>query len=192
MFRQVCVIGAILVLMLGIRVASADSVSPKNQALLLLRILAYDHNLASRADKKTITIVVLYRPGVTDSEDTANELLAVMKDLAKTTSIANNAIQMTRLAYAEKTFDADIARAKAAAIYIASGLTDNLPTITGTTRQRKLLSFTGIEDYVESGVSVGFAIHDAKPVISINLPSSRSEGADLDATLLRIAKIVKK
>ena len=52
----------------------AETVPPKSQALLLLRILAYDHNLARRADNKTVTIVVVYKPGG-ESEDTANELL---------------------------------------------------------------------------------------------------------------------
>ena len=171
--------------------AWAQPVPPKSQALLLLRILAYDHNLAHRADGRIVTIVVVYRPGG-ESEDTANELVNVVREVGKTTTIANNAVQIVRLAYSEKTFDADIVRFKAAALYVSAGLGDNLATITGSTREHKLLSFTGNEDYVGAGVSVGFSLQDSKPTILVNIPSSRSEGADLDAALLRVAKIVKK
>jgi hypothetical protein len=31
-----------------------------------------------------------------------------------------------------------------------------------------------------------------KPVISVNIPAAKNEGADLDVALLRVAKIVKK
>jgi hypothetical protein len=186
------VLGLVLAVFMTARPVFAEAVPGKNQALLLLRILAYDHNLASRTDNKKVTIVVVYKSGSSDSDDTSNDVAGAIRDISKSTTIANNSIQVVRMAYSDKTFDADVAKAKAAALYIAPGLGDNLATITTTTQNRKLLSFTGTQDLVASGVAVGFSLDDGKPTILVNLPASRNEGADLDVALLRVAKIVKK
>jgi hypothetical protein len=135
---------------------------------------------------------VLAKAGNSDSDDAAAEIAAALKDIAKTTTIANNAIQVVRMTYSDKTFDGDVSRAKAAALYVSSGLGDVLGAITSTTQSRKLLTFSGNQDYVASGVSIGFALDDGKPTILVNIPASRSEGADLDVALLKVARIVKK
>ncbi len=182
----------LLLAVLGVpRPVRAESVPAKNQALLLLRILAYDHNLGNRVDNKTVTIAVVSKTGNSDSEDVANELVSVIRDLAKSTTISNNAIAVVRVAYSDKTFDAEIAKTKAAALYVAPGLGDAIVNIAGVTQQRKLLTFTGSADFVVT-LAVGFALYDGKPTILVNIPASRAEGADLDPALLRVAKIVKK
>lgn len=172
--------------------ASADPVPARNQALLVMRILAYDHNLASRIDKKTVTIVVLYKPGVTESEEAAADVTAQVREIAKSTTVANNAIQVIRVPFAEKTFVGDLERIRAGAIYVTPGLAEHLGAVTMLTKQRKLLSFTGSVEYVSSGISVGFALQDKKPTVLVNLPASKGEGANLDPAFLRVAKIVKK
>jgi hypothetical protein len=182
----------VLVVVLLARTAAADFVPPKNQALLLLRILAYDHNLGSRTSNKTATIVVVSKPGNADSESVTGDVATAIKDIAKSTTIANNSIQVIRLSYVDKTFDADVARYKPAAIYLGPGLGDGISAITAITQARKMLSFTGTGDYVGSGVSVGFSLDDGHPQILVNLPAAKREGADLDAALLKAAKIVKK
>lgn len=191
MVRRVCLLGLLLAVLGAPRLVHADTVPAKNQALLLLRILAYDHNLGSRVDNKTVTIAVVAKGGNSDSEDIANELVSVIRELAKSTTISNNAINVVRLAYSDKTFDADVAKTRAAALYVAPGLGDAIVNIAGVTHERKLLTFTGSADYVVT-LAVGFAMYDSKPNILVNIPASRAEGADLDPALLRVAKIIKK
>jgi hypothetical protein len=172
--------------------ASADTVPAKAQAPLVLRILAYDHNLANRANGKKVTIAVVYKAANSDSDDAAGELANNIAQIGKTTTLSNNAINVVRIPYSDKTFDADIQRAHASAVYVAPALGNDLGTITATTQSRKLLSFTGNQDYVAAGVSVGFTSDSDRTTILINLPASRNEGADLDVALLRVAKIVKR
>jgi len=181
---------AVLVLMGG--TAMAEPLPSKNQALLTLRILAYDHKLGERVDGKRITIYIVHKASAAESEDPANAMVTVLRDIAKSTKLAGNAIQVVKIPFNKDTFDSDIGKVKAAALYIAPSLGDSLGVITSATAKRKLLSFTGVPEYVNAGVSVGFSNVDGKPVISVNLPASRSEGADLDVALLRVAKIVKK
>jgi hypothetical protein len=174
------------------RLAVADPLPSKNQALLLLRILAYDHKLGDRVGNKTVLIYVVHKAGAPESEDPANEMIMTLREIAKTTKLAGNAVQVVKVGFNDKTFEADIARYKAAAVYVAPSLGDSLAVISGATRKHKLLTFTGVSEYVNAVLSVGFSNVDGKPVIAINLPASRSEGADLDVALLKVAKIVRK
>lgn len=178
------VIGLVVCVLAGR--AGADALPAKNQALLLLRILAYDHNIANRVDNKKVSIVVISK---TDS-DSAADMVGVLREIAKSTKLAGNAITVSRVTFDEKTFD--LSKLKAAAIYLGPGLGDNVATITAGSQKNKILSFTGVPDYVASGVSVGFSNDNGKPVISVNIPAAKNEGADLDVALLRVAKIVKK
>jgi hypothetical protein len=182
----------LVVLVLTGGVAVAEPLPAKNQALLLLRILAYDHKLGDRVDGKKVTIYVVHKAGAADSEDPANEMVGTLREIAKSTKLAGNAINVVKLAYNDKTFDADVGRVKAAALYVSPSLADSVGAITAVSAKRKLLTFTGVPEYVGAGVSIGFANDGGKPVISVNIPSSKNEGADLDVALLRVAKIVKK
>jgi uncharacterized protein DUF4154 len=181
-----------LLLVVTSRVAAAEPLPPKNQALLLLRILAYDHKLADRTENKRITIYVIHNANATESDAPANAMVGVLREISKSTKLAGNSVQVIKLPFNKNSFDADIGKLKAAALYVSPSLGDSLATITAVTAKRKLLSFTGTPEYVNAGVSVGFSNVNGKPVISINLPASRNEGSDLDVALLRVAKIVKK
>jgi uncharacterized protein DUF4154 len=183
--------GLALLVMAG-GVAIAEPLPSKNQALLLLRILAYDHKLGERVDGKKVTIYVVHKSSAAESEGPANEMITVLREVAKSTKLAGNSIQVVKLAYNKDTFDADLGKLKAAALYVSPSLGDSLGPIMAATAKRKLLSFTGVVEYVNAGISVGFSSTDGKPVIAVNLPASRNEGADLDVALLRVAKIVKK
>ena len=185
------VIGLAL-LVLTSRVAAGEPPPSKNQALLLLRILAYDHKLADRVEGKKVTIYVVHKSGASESENPANEMITTLRAIAKSTKLAGNSIDVIKIAYNKDSFDADVGRVKAAALYVAPNLGDSLGTIIAATSKRKLLSFTGVAEYVNAGISVGFSSADGKPLILVNLRASRSEGADLDVELLRVAKIVKK
>jgi len=177
---------SLVVAVLGGR-AAGDPLPAKNQALLLLRILAYDHNIANRIDNKKVTIVVVSK---TDSDSAATDMTSVLKEIAKSTKLSGNAIQISRVTFDEKTFD--LSKTKAAAIYLAPGLGDNVAAIVGSSQKSKILSFTGNPEFVTSGVSVGFGNDSGKAVIWVNIAAAKSEGADLDVALLRVAKIVKK
>jgi hypothetical protein len=55
-----------------------------------------------------------------------------------------------------------------------------------------ITSLTGVPEFVDRGVAIGIGVKpDKRPDILINLLSSRKEGSDFDASLLRIARVVK-
>ena len=64
--------------------------------------------------------------------------------------------------------------------------------ITNLSRDKKILTLTGVPDYVDSGLTVGIGTKGRKPRIIINLLAAKAEGADFSSGLLNLAKVVKK
>jgi hypothetical protein len=76
--------------------------------------------------------------------------------------------------------------------YIAPGNADSLRELLRMSHTQGITTATGVPEYVQRGVAIGIGIKaDKKPDILINLPSSRQEGSEFDASLLRIATVVK-
>lgn len=66
----------------------------------------------------------------------------------------------------------------------------DISEITKICREESVLTFTGVEDYIENNVSVVLSLKDNKLQIMINSKSSKQEGADFSSRLLRIAKLI--
>ena len=58
-------------------------------------------------------------------------------------------------------------------------------------RANKILSVTGIVDYVNKGVTLGVGVEGGKPKILLNLSSSSDEGLDWNPAIIKIAKTIK-
>jgi hypothetical protein len=54
-----------------------------------------------------------------------------------------------------------------------------------------VVSSSGVESMVRRGLSIGFVERDGRPALLINLPSTKAEGADLDAAVLRLAEVIR-
>jgi len=67
----------------------------------------------------------------------------------------------------------------------------NLDIITSLSRSRRILTVTGVSEYVHAGVALGFSVKDERPQILINLRAARAEGADFSSKLLNIAKVIQ-
>ena len=66
----------------------------------------------------------------------------------------------------------------------------DISEITKICREEGVLTFTGVEDYLENSVSVVLTLNESKLQIMINPKSSKQEGADFSSRLLRIAKLI--
>jgi len=161
------------------------------QITLLLKILTYDRAFESKA-KSALTIGVVYAPADAQSVKTKDDILKTLQ-LVSDRTIKNVPIKFVALEYRDP---ASLEKAvKAAAVnvfYIAPGNSTSLDHLIRMSRRRGITTATGVPEYVQRGVAVGIGIKpDKKPDILINLPSSRSEGSEFDASLLRIATVVK-
>ncbi len=172
--------------------AEAAELGPKQIALLILRVLAYDRNLKARSDGKTASIVVLFQEGNQASESLQIDMENALEDLSSGAIISGLAVKVTSYAYANPAaLDARLASLRAVALFVCSGLGDAIPNISTVARKRSVLSFTLNTAFVKSGLSIGFANADDRVHIVVNLPATRAEGVDLDASLLRIADLYR-
>ncbi|MBW2257134.1 MAG: YfiR family protein [Deltaproteobacteria bacterium] len=191
-FRVACrVLVALLVAVVvgAVSPARAASVEPGQAALLMLKILAYDRNLDSRAGD-AVTVLVVHRAGHRASEAVGAEMTRALQEASNSVTVANKPVRVLSAPYEDGTDVADVLRGSGAtAVYLCPGLEGMLPAITTETQQMRALSVSQVEQYVDDGVAVGILSRGAKAQIVVNLPATKAEGVALSGTLLRLAEV---
>jgi hypothetical protein len=185
---------AVLAVVLAIAVPAAAQTMPMPvdiQLPLFLKILTYDRSFEYKA-RSAITIGIAYLPGDPASVKAKDEMVANLGRLAGRT-IKNLPIKHVVLEFRDPaSFDKAVKAGKVNVLYVAPGLGDQLPLLVKMSRSYAITTATGVPEFVQRGIAVGIGMKaDKKPDILINLPSSRSEGSEFDASLLRIATVVK-
>jgi hypothetical protein len=159
------------------------------QVPLLLKILTYDRNFEKKAGAE-LAIGIVYDPTDRDSAkattDLGNTLFQSRDKTVKQLKIKYYTIEYTNAADLERF----VKQKGISVLYIAPGNTRNLANIVQLSQELRLTTTTGVPDYVRRGASVGLALSQDKPQILINLQSTRAEGIQFDASLLRLATIV--
>lgn len=156
---------------------------------LFLKILTFDRQLDQRA-RKEVVIGIVYQDRVRPSWLAKNEFLSVVEN-SPIRRIKNMPVRAVPIAI---NGDTDIHQALKGkhvdVLYIAPLRAYDVRSITRISRSRKMLTLTGVPEYVESGAAIGIGVSGETPQILVNLKAAREEGADLHASLLRLAKLV--
>jgi hypothetical protein len=177
----------------GVPVGAAEAMPfpPDVQIALLLKVLTYDRSFQYKA-KSGVTIGVVYVPTDPDSVKAKDEVLSTLSRVSDRT-IKNLPIKFVALEYKDAASLEKAVRANRVNVfYIAPGNAAGLPALLKMSKTFAITSATGVPEFVERGVAIGIGIKaDKKPDILINLPASRTEGSDFDASLLRIARVMK-
>jgi hypothetical protein len=170
--------------------SAEESVPASRQVVILMRALAYDGNLKSRAGD-TVNIAILHKKGHAASESMANAMAKAFSAL-ESTHVSGLPIVVARLSYTgEEALKKAITGAGIDFVYVCEGLDSDLDAIERITRQMKVLSVGSQQAHVEKGLSIGvFQIED-KCTILLNLSASRQEGISFAADLLRLAKVIR-
>ena len=172
--------------------ARASELAPKQLAVMLLRILAYDRNIKTRSNGKSAPVLILYQEGNQASEAVQSDVQNALEDLSNSVSISGLRVQVNALAYSNANdLDNKVAALHPVAIFVCTGLGDALSAVMNTSRKRQVLSMTITTTYLKSGISIGLSRGDDRVNILVNLPAARAEGADLDAALLRLAEVYR-
>jgi len=190
MTRRTFGLGALALLLVSSSASAADL--PLNyQAIFLLRILAYDRNLKSRAGD-SVNILAVYQDGNDASDSTKSEMIRAVTKIAKDTQVAGLSVRINSVAFSDVAgLEEAIGNAHAAALYLCPGLDGSVGAISDLARRRSVLTFTGVEPWVRQALSIGLVARDSKPAVVVNLPASKAEGADLDPALLRLAEVLR-
>lgn len=180
---------ALLSLVAGTRAARAD-IPPDRQALILTRALSYDNNLRSRAGD-TVVVAVLYRSGNGGSEAMADAAFKAFKAL-ENVKIQDLPFRAVKVPFSSKeSLKAAIGAQGIDALYACVGLEGDVGAIKEVSHKDHVLSIGAREEFVQGGLSLGVFLTDGKATITVNLQSSRDEGAALSSELLRLARVLR-
>lgn len=155
--------------------AESMSVPGKLQVALFLKILSYD-----RAIKNDVKIGILDGSAKSDIESSFQSVQGQ--------KISGFSFSVVDLSVSE------LSSMKAKGIdvlYITPDNKANISNILKSSRNNKVLTITGVPDYVNDGVSVGIGLKNGKPDILVNLSSSKSEDHELSSQLLKLCTIIR-
>ena len=171
--------------------ARAGDLPARNQALLLLRVLAYDRNLKQRA-QSTVTVVVLYRPGDRASEERGAALVSAFEEVARAAVVGGLPVKVEGVPYRDvPELEARLRALHPALAYVDPSLAPAVPDIVQTSRRLGVLTADGSRALVEAGLSVGVVAQTDRAGLIVNLRASRQEGVDFDSALLALSDVLR-
>jgi hypothetical protein len=175
----------------GPGIAQTMSLPAESQIPLLLKVLTYDRRFEAKAGTEVV-VGIVYMAGDPDSLRAAEEVGTIFYKFAgktvKKLPVKYVMVEYTRAPEVERLLKAKGIKV----LYVTPGNSKNLEDLVKMSQANGLTSATGVPDYVKKGIAVGVGLRaDRKPQIYINLPSSKSEGSEFDASLLQIAEVQK-
>lgn len=181
----------ILVLLAHVARTQEMAVPVSIQVPLLMKVMSADRNLAERSGSELV-IGVFYQPRFRASAATMEAFIeAAGSTLAS--PIAGQPVRVLPvLIEGEPDWNALIVSNELDVCYIAPlralGFADLLPAA----QAHQAITCTGVPEFVEAGLAIGFDSRGGKPQIVINIDAARGEGIDFSSQLLKLARIVKK
>ncbi len=170
--------------------ARADELTPRKQALLLLRVLVYDRNLKARAGG-VVRVAVAFRAGDRRSEQERDELVSALEAVSREVLALGLPVDVVAVPYHDGVeFEARLARTAPACVYVCTSLEPVVKEIAGAAQRRAVLSASGSRRMAESGLALAIVNRGKRAGVVVNLPAAKAEGADLDAALLAIAEVI--
>lgn len=168
--------------------AQAERVSPPLEAAIHLRALGYDRALKTRAGS-SVVIAVLVDPTSEASTEAADAIKDAFISLSKKMKLQDLPIVVKTVSYKDSWPANDLT--KVAAVYVTPGLESRLSEIKTQAAKKSIATLCGDRDLAKQGIAIGVYVKGSSPGLTINLPSARASGMDLDSRLLAIAEVLK-
>jgi hypothetical protein len=189
--RRGVAIAAIAVLVAGLQAVAEAAVPVDKQAIVLLRILAYDKNLPQRAGDRIVIGIV--HADSKAARGAAEAMHAALEAQTRRITVSGKLVTVVVIANSSG-LRRTLGDLGVTAVYLTSGLGDALPEISRACRAVGALSFTDDLSYLQRGVAIGFGLDERQSRIRIlvDLIEARAEGARLSTELLRLVKVVRR
>jgi hypothetical protein len=188
--QRVAIVGFCAALFFGHAGAHAAELPADKQALLLLRVLAYDRTIVHHA-AGALVVAVVHRANDEDSAARIDAVRAALTDLARTTTVAGFRVNIISLAYTSAAdLDARLMAEHVVAMLLAADLDPFASEISAISRRRSILSATGGRELVKKGMCVGLVLREQHPGLIVNLTACRGEDVSFDSELLSLAEVI--
>ena len=157
---------------------------------LFLKMFIFDRNFKTRVGDEVVIGIVYqkkFRASLNVKNKIINEISGIFTESVEGTSVRYVPIDMGDRPDLERA----VSKHNVDILYATPLRALEIGEITAVSRARKILTLTGVPDYVESGLTVGIGVKGKRPQIIINLSAAKAEEVDFNSRLLKLAKIVK-
>ncbi len=173
--------------------AAQDTPVPMDmQIQIMVKILNFDRKLPERLGDR-LTVGVLYQGRYRTSANVGGEVCRTFMGLPQSALGALESLQITCVGLdLDQVSDlaATLKRERIQVLYVSPLRAYSLDDVVAVTRAADITTLTGVPRYVETGCAIGVDMKGDRPEIVINLPASRAEGAELNAQVLKLARVV--
>jgi hypothetical protein len=158
---------------------------------LFLKILPFDRNFKNRVGDE-IVIGIVYQEKFRKSLNVKTQLENFLEK-SKENKIDDLPFRYILINLGSLSeFKAILAREKVDIVYITPLRAIAVDTLVSYSRSLGITSLTGVPAYCELGIAISIGTKGESPIIIINLPGARSEGADFSSRLLKLARVINK
>jgi hypothetical protein len=160
------------------------------QVPTFLKALAYDRNLHDKA-RGDILIGLLYAESDVESEAAARNVAKLIA-ASPMKAIGDLPVFYRMIPYKDKAdLSAVITEEWVDVLYISPGVSALLDSVLAVSTASKVLTVTGVADYVRRGASFGLDAHDGHTEMIVNLPSALSEGSQFESQFLNLCTVLR-
>jgi hypothetical protein len=164
------------------------SLDVERQAMLLVNVLTYDRAQKERL-RKGFTVGVLYQSRVQRSALVAGEFT---KALPRAVGTIPGRVRIVKVEMgARGKLARQLLDLKIAVVYVTPLRAVDMAVVADICAAGRILSFTGVQEYVRKGVGVGLVREKGKPFVLVNLAATRAVGSKFSSQLLRMARVVE-
>lgn len=170
---------------------TGKAVSADIQVPLLLKALTYDRTLGEKA-RGDILVGILYKPDDAESEAVAR---SVAKHIAATSMQTGTDLPVyyRMIPYRDELDLGNIIREEwVDVLYLSPALDEFLQNVLPITAEAKVLSVTGVPEYVGLGVSMGVEEQGGRAGMIVNLASAESEGSRFAGQFLSLCRVIRE
>lgn len=161
------------------------------QVPLLMKVISTDRKLKERSGNELV-IGVFYQPRFRASAETMESFIDAAGP-SPTPPVAGQSVRVLPIPIDEQPdWDTLIASNELDICYIAPLRALGIAGLLPAARSQRAATCTGVLEYVEAGVSIGFDSRGGKPQIVINMSAAKAEGIDFSSQLLKLARIIEK
>ena len=172
--------------------AQDDPVPVSVQIQIMVKVLNFDRKLPERLGGR-LTVGVLYQSRYRTSANVGEEVCGTVMGLPQSALGTLQSLQISCVVIdLDETPDiaAALKRERIQVLYVSPLRAYRLEDLVAVTRSAQVTTLTGVPRYVEGGLAIGVDMKGDRPEIVVNLAASRAEGADLNAQLLKLARVV--
>jgi hypothetical protein len=170
----------------------AMPVPVERQFLLLLKVVTFDRSLPARLESDDeLVIGVVYQRKHRVSLRTRDELQRAAR-VSTIGDIDGTPIRIVDIETEDGAgLEEAIQKSRADILYVAPLRLVEPSAIAAITRDLRVMTYTGIPEYVNEGIAVGIGLRNSRPRILVNLPACEEEGVDFSSRFLQLAEVTR-